>query len=73
MISKKIISRLVLAPLALLLPGITLAHSGEHQTSFLFNLLHPLLGPEFTQLLTNPISLLVMASAAMGIVWSLRS
>lgn len=68
----KLINILVLAPVTLLLPGITLAHSGDHQTGFLFNLLHPLLGPEFSLLLSNPLSLLVMASAAITLVWAIK-
>jgi len=69
----KTINKLILAPLALLLPSISLAHSGDHHSGFLFNLLHPLLGPEYSFVLSHPLILLAMASAAIGIFWSIKS
>jgi hypothetical protein len=65
--------KLLLVPFTLLLPAIALAHEGEHQASILFNILHPLLGPEYMQIIANPLSLVAAAVALVCIAWAVVS
>ncbi len=65
------INKLLLITLTLLLPGLTLAHSGEHHSSVLFNILHSLSGADYIQIISHPTSL--VAAAIAGVCLALAS